>query len=139
MSGNGSVGCFSFNRTIWALKHRCHQTKRTIALSNDVRLDITVIVLACPNKSTFGFNGISNHIINKSVFVPGAKGIELSLVVLVENFLENIFESTIVFLHNSVLGRHVHWIFPLNSLLEAVMSKTNDRFISIVHAHTDTR
>ena len=138
MSGNGSMGCFSFNRTIWALKHRCHQTKRAITLSNDIRLNITIIVFACPDKSTFRFDGVSNHIVNQSMFVPGAKGIELTLVVSLENFFENIFESTIVFLHNSVLGRHVHWVFPFNGLLETIMSKTSDGFVSIVHAHSDT-
>jgi hypothetical protein len=60
-------------------------------------LDITIVVLTGPDKSSIGFDHIGDHIINKSVLVPNAEFFELGLVLL-ENLGENVFEETIIFL-----------------------------------------
>lgn len=49
----------------------------TIALSNGVRLNVTVVVLASPDKATLGLHGVGNHVINESVLVPDALGLVL--------------------------------------------------------------
>jgi hypothetical protein len=50
---NSSVGGFRLDGlAIRADKNRCHQAKRSITLSNNIRLDITIVVLAGPDEAT---------------------------------------------------------------------------------------
>ena len=138
MSGNSSVGSFSFDWTIWTLKYWRHQTKRPIPLSNHVRLNITVIVFTGPYKSTLRLNRVSHHIINKSMLVPSAKSIKLRLIITFKNLSKNILKPTIILLQDGILGGHIHRVLPLNSLFKAFMSKTSNGIISVIHAHTDS-
>jgi len=52
MSGHGAVSSLGLDRAIGALEDRGHETKGTISLSNDIGLDITVVVLASPDEAT---------------------------------------------------------------------------------------
>lgn len=56
----------------------------------------------------------------------------------VVNFLEDILESSIVFLEDSVLCRHEQRHFFGQSHLEGGLSEPGDRFIRVVHAHGHT-
>jgi len=138
MSSNGTVSSFRFDGAIWALKDRGHKTERSITLSNDIRLNITIVVLTGPQKSTARFDSISNHIIDESMLIPESSSIELCFIVSIVNFLEDIFESTIVFLHNSVLGGQVAWVVSDQRIFEAFVGKSSNRFVSIVHSHKNT-
>jgi len=137
MSGDCTMSSFGFNGTAWASQDWGHKTKRAISLGNNIGLNITIIILACPYESTFWFDSISNHIINKSMLIPESKGIELSFIIFLENLFEDILESTIVFLHNCILGTQIKWELLFNSLFEASVSEIDNRFISVIHTHTN--
>jgi len=107
-------------------------------LSNAIRLDITVVVLAGPDETTIGFHHISNHIVNKSVFIPEALGFEFLLVLLVIDGLENILESTVILLQDGVLGGHVEGIVSVKGIFEAGVGESRDRFVGVIHTNTDT-
>ena len=109
-----------------------------ITLSEAVRLDITVVVLASPHETTFGFHHICNHIVNESVLIPDTSLSEFSLVLFFIDCLEDILEVSIVSLEDGVLGRKVERNLTVNSVLEARVSELFDGLISVVHAHTDT-
>ena len=126
MSSNSSVSSFGFNSAIWALEHRGHKTKGSVTLSNDIRLNISIVVLAGPHEPSVGFHGVSNHIIDKSMLVPHVVGLKILLVVRLINFLKDIFESTIVLLHDGVLGAHVKRVVPLFGILERSMGESNN-------------
>jgi hypothetical protein len=126
VSSDGTVSSLSFNRAIGALKNRGHESEGSVTLSNDVGLDVTIVVLASPNEATLRLDRVGNHIVNESVLVPETKLIELSLVFFVENFLEDILESSIVLLHNCVLRRHVAWIFELDGVLETRVGESGN-------------
>ena len=70
MSGHCTMSCFSFNTAIRWNQNTSHQSKRSVSLSDNIWLDITIVVLASPYKCSVTLDAISNHIINKSVFVP---------------------------------------------------------------------
>lgn len=53
------------------------------------------------------------------MLVPDSKGVECLLVVLFEDFLEDVLESSVVFLQNGVLGAHVQWHFLGDGVLQA--------------------
>ena len=56
-----------------------HETKRTKALSNGVTLDITVVILACPNEFSVASQTLSDHIVDETVFVLETVLLELLL------------------------------------------------------------
>jgi len=102
-------------------------------LSDNITLDITVIILAGPNITTLTFDSISNHIINKSMLVPKTHLLEFSFVCRLINFLENVLESTIISLQDSVLGAHIKWVSSVKSILKARISKSNNGLIGVIH------
>lgn len=126
-----------------------------LTLRKNVRLNISVIVLACPHKSSRRFQHLGDHIINKPVLVPDLQLVELRLVVplkaqnlkkrmfsfnnkafssfvpslysLFKDILEDVFKSAIVGFENSVLCAHVQGPFLANCILEAAVCKACDR------------
>jgi len=109
-----------------------------ITLSEAVRLDITVVVLASPHETTFGFHHICNHIVNESVLIPDTSLSEFSLVLFFIDYLEDILEVSIVSLKDGVLCREVERNLTINSVFEARVSELFNGLISVVHAHADT-
>lgn len=73
-------------------------------MSNDIGLHITIVVLAGPDETAITLEDLSDHIINKSVFIINSFFLELLLVVLNVHLLEDVLEPSVVPLHDSVLG-----------------------------------
>jgi len=132
------MSCFSFNNSIFVKKYWSHETQRTISLSNDITLNISIVIFAGPYKSTISLKYLSYHIIDKSVFIINSFLLIVFLIVFLINLLENIFESTIILFENCVLGRKFKWISSIKSVFETGSSKGTDRFISVVHSHNWT-
>ena len=133
-----SMRCLSFDSSIWSNEDRSHKSKRTITLSYNIWLNISIIIFTSPNKSTIWFYWVSNHIVNQSVFIPKFLCFKFLFVVFLINLFKNILKSSIVFFKNSIFGTHVKRIISLNSILEAWMSKFSNWFISVVHSHHNT-
>jgi hypothetical protein len=49
-------------------------------LSDDVRLNVTVIVLAGPHETAIGLKREGDHVVDQAVLVPLLVGLELRLV-----------------------------------------------------------
>lgn len=62
----------------WVYLNVAQETSHT--LCNRVRLHIPIIVLAGPDKASFRFQGLSNHVINEPMFIPDLLGFKLGLV-----------------------------------------------------------
>jgi hypothetical protein len=107
-------------------------------LGNDIRLHITIVVLAGPYESTIGLDGVSNKIVDESVLVPELLLLELSFVCALVELSEDVFEATIVLLEDSVLCGEVEGVVALKGKLEARVAKLIDRFISVVHGEHNT-
>ena len=104
MSGNCAVSSFSFNYIVFIEEYGGHETEGTVALSYNIALNVSVIILASPNNSTVSLHYLSNHIVDKSVLVVNTLGIELGFPFLNIHLLEDIFEKAIVLLKDGVLG-----------------------------------
>ena len=66
------------------------------------------------------------------MFIPQFLGQELALILGVIQFLEDILESSVVFLQDGVFGGHVEGIVSHQSVLEASVSESGDGFIGVV-------
>ena len=58
-------------------ENRSHETQWPVALSNNVWLDIAVVVLARPHKSSLWLQHLSDHVINETVLIPDAQSVEI--------------------------------------------------------------
>lgn len=141
MTSDSSMGSLCLDSlSIGTDKDGSHETERAIAcnrwdrslsplpsltLCNGVRLDISIVILACPYESSIRLHCLSDHIIDETMLIPDTRGLELSLVLLKEeieerkrigidylvDLLEDIFETTIVLLKNRVLSAEINKLF----------------------------
>ena len=107
-------------------------------LSNTVTLNITIIVFACPDKSSLRFHHMSDHIINQSMLIPDFFILKLLPVLFFINLLENVFEFSIVFFQNRILSSQVQRILSIQIILKAAVGELNNAFISIIHSHSNS-
>lgn len=81
MPGDSAVSCLSLNGlTIGTNENRGHQAEGTVALSDDIRLDISVVVFAGPDETARALKTLSDHVVNKAVLVPDAQFLEFRFV-----------------------------------------------------------
>lgn len=64
MPGHSTVGSLSLDDSGWRHKDTGHKAERSEALSDEVTLDISVVVLEGPYKSSLTFDDLGNHIVN---------------------------------------------------------------------------
>jgi hypothetical protein len=95
-----SVGCDQFAG---------HHAQASEALCKDVALYVTVVVLGGPDKSAGGLDSLCDHVVDEAMLVVDAGFLEEGFVLCFVDFLEDILEPAIVFLEDSVLGRHELW------------------------------
>ena len=119
VTGNSAVCSFCFHSfSIGSDKHRRHQAKRTETLSHCIRLNISIIVFTCPNKTTIPFHCRSHHIVDQSVLIHNTGCLKFGFKFLFVNFLKYIFETSIVSFQNCILCRHIQWPFFLQRYLK---------------------
>jgi hypothetical protein len=65
---------------------------RAKSLSDNIRLDVTIVILASPDNTTVTLDNLSNHVINKTVLVINSLLYKLSLVVFLVKIHEDVLE-----------------------------------------------
>jgi hypothetical protein len=81
MPGHGTVGSLSLHSlSIRTDQNRCHETERSVSLSDDIRLNIAIVVLASPNEFTTGLKCLSDHVINETMFIPNTSRVKVLFV-----------------------------------------------------------
>merc|ERR1719361_894977 len=104
-------------------------------MGQDIRLDISIIILTRPNKGTIALQDLSHHVVNETVLVPNTQVIKLSLVVLLEYFLKYVLEQTVVLFHDRVLCTQIYRPLLQESVLETRVCKPSDTFHCVIHPH----
>jgi len=102
MTSYCTVSSFCFNHVVVGQQYAGHESQRAEALSQTVRLDVTVVIFAGPNVASVTLDHVGDHVVNESMFVPKFFGFEFWFVNCVIKFLEDVFESAIVFLEDCV-------------------------------------
>lgn len=107
VTGDGAVCSLTFDDlAVRGDEFTGHHAQRAEALCEDVRLNVTIVILTRPDKPSRRFDGLSNHVVDKTVLVVDAQLFEFTLVLPIIDFLEDVLEATIVPFHDGVLGGH---------------------------------
>src|SRR5699024_9404439 len=80
---------------VWRHEDRRHEAERAEALRDRVRLDVTVVVLARPDVAALPLHGRGDHVVDETVLVREAGGVELLLELRVEDLLEEVLELAV--------------------------------------------
>jgi len=72
------------------------------------------------------------------VFIPKSFSFELRFILGVIYFLENIFESSIIFFHNGVFSGEIQRIISIQCIYKALISKFCDWIIQVIHGHSNS-
>jgi len=119
VASNGSVSGFGLHDAILVHAHGGHETERAEALRDDVRLNVTVVVLAGPDETALAFEYLCDQVIDESVLVVNASSQIFVLIVLLVLFFEDIHEEAIVFLQYRVLRRQFERISTVKRIAQA--------------------
>jgi hypothetical protein len=104
-----------------------HHPEAPRSLRKDVAMYVAIVVLARPDESTRRLDHLCDHIVNHTVLVVNTGRLEPGLGVRPVDLLEDVLESPIVLLHDSVFGRHEQRHLLRECHLEGRVSKANDR------------
>lgn len=89
-------------------------------------MDITIVVFAGPDVSSLTLDDLGDHIVDESVLIPEFLLLELGLVGVLVEGLEDILESTVIFLEDGIFSGHVEGIVAAKGVFEASMSEGFD-------------
>ena len=137
MSGDGAVGGLGLHNVVAIDTDGGHETEGTEALSDDVGLDVTIVVLAGPDEATATLDSLGNNIINKTMLVVEASSLHGIKVLLAVEALESVNEESIVLLKDGVLGGKFKGEASVEGVAEASVGEVLDRLVSVEHAHVD--
>jgi len=131
---NSSMSSFGFHYIVRVNANWSHETERAKALSNNVRLHVTVIVFASPNETSIALDDLGDKIVDKTVLVPESLLFELIHVVWFVNTLKSVYKKTVILLQNCILSRQAEWISTGKSVLEASACKAFNRVVGVEHS-----
>lgn len=107
-------------------------------MGHDVGLDVTVVVLEGEDETSVGFDHLGNEVIDEAMLVPELVGVEVFLVLGLEDLLEEVFEVAVVLLEDGVLGAEHEGHFPHECVGEGLVGEVDDGLVGVVHAETNT-
>ena len=140
MSGDRTMSGLSLHSlSIGTHQDRGHHAQGTVSLRHRVGLNIPVIVLAGPDEPTVALHGLGHHVVDEAVFVPDARGLKRTFVLIVINGLEDVLKGAVVLLQNGVLGGHVERVLAVEGVFEAAMREGFNGLVGVKHAHGHTR
>ena len=90
------MACLVLVFSVRAYENAGHHGKASAGRGNHVAHNISVVVLAGPEKPTLALHDSGNSVINQSVEVFDSGSIKFCLVVSIENPLENLLEISVV-------------------------------------------
>jgi len=65
-----TVRCFTFDYlSIWSQQLTRHHSKAAESLSQNIALNVTVVILCCPNEAPRRFNDLCDHVVDKAMLV----------------------------------------------------------------------
>ena len=107
-------------------------------MSNEVGLNITIVVFAGPDVASLSLDDLGDHIVDKSVLVPEFLGFEFLLIGGFVDVLEDILEPAVVSLEDGVFGGHVQGVVPLKGVFEAGVGEGFDGAVVVEHEESNS-
>ena len=138
MSLNCSVSSLILKISFRRYQHGSHHCKRTECGRNHITHNISIIVLAGPDKSTFCLHNTGYDIIDQTVEVSQAGFFKFIFKLCLKDLLENLFKSSIVCLGNGILASEPYILFGIQCIIKAASCKALYGIIQVVHAAENT-
>ena len=138
VSHNSSVSSFVLVYAAWRNQYGSHHSQRSACGGDHITHNITIIVLACPDKSALSFHDTGNSIIDQCVEILDTSCLEFFFVLCIINILENIFECMIVFFGNRIFCCKPEILLQIQCVVEAASCKTLNGFADIMLSLNDT-
>ena len=113
MSLNCSVSSLILKISFRRYQHGSHHCKRTECGRNHITHNISIIVLAGPDKSAFCFHYASYHIIDQTIEESNACGLKFFLKLSFINIMENFFKFAIVCFGNGIFAAKPQILFGI--------------------------
>jgi len=133
VSGDGAVSSLSFHDIVLVDADGGHEAKGAESLSDDIRLNVSVVVLASPNEATVSLEDLSDQVVDESVLVVDTLLLELLDVLRLVDLFEGVLEESIVLLQDGVLGGELEWHSTVERVKEASMSELSNRIVRVEH------
>ena len=133
VSGDSAVGSFSFHDIVLVDADGGHETEGAESLRNNVRLNVSIVVLASPDEATVALDDLSDQVIDESVLVVNALLHELLDVLLAVDRLERVLEESIVLLQDGVLSGKLEWHSTVQGVKETSVSELSNRLVRVEH------
>ncbi len=109
------------------LQHGGHQAEGSKTLRQRVGLHVAIVIFARPDKSTVPFQCGRDHVVDQAVLIDNASSLEVCLELVVEDFLKEILEASVISFENGIFGRHVEWPLSLQRKSHAGTRKITNR------------
>ena len=136
VASHGSMGGLRLHDgAIRGGEHAGHQSKRPKALCHSVRLHVTVVVLGGPDIAALPLESRRHHVINQAVLIGDARFLKSILELRLEDLLEDVLEATVIGLQDGVLGREIHRVSAIQTVVQRRPSEVADRGVEVVHRH----
>ncbi|GIX60799.1 NADP-dependent isocitrate dehydrogenase [Babesia caballi] len=99
-----------------------------------VRVDVSVVVLACPEEAALGSQHVGHHVVELPGFIPQAQPLELGPKLLLVDVVEGALEDAVVGAHLGVFYAHVEWEPVQDAVAEAAACEGGHAALAGVHA-----
>ena len=91
VASDSTVGSLTLDSlAVGSDQNRGHQSERSKALSNNVGLNITVVVFACPHEAAFALQALGDHVVNQTMCVGDVLGVHHRFVFLTAGSLSEL-------------------------------------------------
>ena len=134
MAGHGAVGGLVFIVAVRAHQHAGHHGKAAEGGGDHVAHHVAVVVLAGPDKAALTAHHAGHRVVDQSVEVFDARGLELLLILLLVDLGKDVLEGVVVFLADGILGGEPQVLFGGQSIVKAAAGKALDGGILVVGA-----
>ena len=138
VSLNCSVGSLILKISLRGYQYRGHHGKRAKCGRYHVAHNISVIVLACPDKTAICLHNTGYDIIDQTVEIGQAGFLKFILKLCIKDLLENLFKSSIVCFGNGILASEPYILLCVQCIIKAASRKALYGIIKIMHATENT-
>ena len=138
MSLNRPVSSLILEISFRRYQYGSHHCKRTKCRRNHITHNISIVILACPDKSAVCFHNTGYDIIDQAVEVSQAGFFEFIFKLCLKDLLENLFKSSIICLGNRILASEPYILPGIQCIIKAASCKTLYGIVQVVHATENT-
>ena len=107
--------------SLWRYQYRCHHSQRTKCRRNHITHNISIIVLAGPDKSAFSLHDTSYDIIDQAVEIFNACCLEFLLKLILINSCKDFLKTSVINLGDRILAAKPQVLFCIQCIIKTAL------------------